>query len=305
MSPFAFCSALASSSESVRRYSATAWPRVLANRGHGRLRLVQMALLNAEFPLLLDQQLEDLEIGDLRAQLFIHERLADVDALLDDRNHRLELMDGGRDRGLLGFLLRLLTGECGDLGAVLGHLVKQELALGADQCRVCIGGRREVGGRIFSVGERRAQPGNVELFGEEVIAQAIAFRRVHGRIELDQHVAGLDRLPVLNTNGPHHTGLERLDDLGAAARHDFSSRRCDDIDGARPGPDQSHAEKQDDGGPDRTTNRRRRCFDDFKRSRQERQLFAAPLVRTPKRVDGSHRQPADGSGLADLMDSRL
>ena len=46
---------------------------------------------------------------------FIHERLADVDALLDDRNHRLELMDGGRDRGLLGFLLRLLTGECGDL----------------------------------------------------------------------------------------------------------------------------------------------------------------------------------------------
>jgi hypothetical protein len=39
----------------------------LANRGHGRLRLVQMALLNAEFFLLLDQQLERLVIGELRA----------------------------------------------------------------------------------------------------------------------------------------------------------------------------------------------------------------------------------------------
>ena len=102
----------------------------LANRGHGRLRFVQMALLNAEFLLLLDQQLEDLEIGELRAQLLVHERLADVDALLDDRNHRLELMDGGRGRGLLGFLLRLLAGERGDLGAVLGHLVEQEAGAG-------------------------------------------------------------------------------------------------------------------------------------------------------------------------------
>ena len=62
---------------------------------------------------------------------FIHERLADVDALLDDRNHRLELMDRGRDRGLLGFLLRLL-GECGDLGAVLGTWLSKSW-LGADQ----------------------------------------------------------------------------------------------------------------------------------------------------------------------------
>ena len=120
----------------------------LANRGHGRLHLVQVALLNAEFPLLLDQQLEDLEIGDLRAQLLIHERLANVDALLDGRNRRLELMDRGRGRGLLGFLLRLLTRECGDLGAVLVHLAEQELTLGADHCRVGVDGRREVGLRI-------------------------------------------------------------------------------------------------------------------------------------------------------------
>jgi hypothetical protein len=47
----------------------------------------------------------------LRAQLLFHERLADVEARLNDRNHPLELVDGGGDRGLFGFFLRLLTGE--------------------------------------------------------------------------------------------------------------------------------------------------------------------------------------------------
>ena len=37
----------------------------------------------------------------------------------------------------------------------------------------------------------------------------IAFRRVHRRIELNQHVAGLNRLPVLHPNGAHHTCFER------------------------------------------------------------------------------------------------
>ena len=58
----------------------------LADRGHGRLRFAQMALLHAELLLMLDQQLEDLEIGELRAQLLIHQHLADVDTRLDDRN---------------------------------------------------------------------------------------------------------------------------------------------------------------------------------------------------------------------------
>ena len=119
-----------------------------ANCGRGRLRLVEMALLHAELFLLLDQQLEGLEIGELRAQLLVHERLTNVDAWLDDWDQRLELMDGCRGRSLLGFLLRLLTGERRDFGAVLGHLVEQELPLGGDQCRVCIRRRREVGHRI-------------------------------------------------------------------------------------------------------------------------------------------------------------
>jgi hypothetical protein len=45
--------------------------------------------------------------------------------------------------------------------------------------------------------------------------------------------------------------------------------------------------QQDDGGADGTADRRRRRFHDFKRRRQERQLFAVPLVRAPKRDDAS------------------
>ena len=133
--------------------------------------------------------------------------------------------------------------------------------------------------------------------------QAIAFRRVHGRIELDQHVAGLDRLPVLHTDGPHHTGLERLDDLGAAARHDFSGRRCDDIDRAPPGPDQRRAEQQDDGG--RSYGQSATVvFHDFKRGRQERQLFAAlPCARRNELTRRIVNLPM--ARLADLMDSCL
>src|SRR5262245_16824008 len=59
-----------------------------------------MAPLNAEFLLLLDQQLERLVIGELRTQLLLHERLADVDARLDGRNDGLELVDGGRSSGV-------------------------------------------------------------------------------------------------------------------------------------------------------------------------------------------------------------
>ena len=126
-----------------------------ANGGRSRFRLAQMAFLDAEILLLLDQVLKGLEIGELRAQLLVHERLTDVDALLDDRNRRLQLVDSGRDRALLGFLLRLLTGERSDLGAVLGHLVEQKLTLRADQCRVGVGRRRESGRRIISAGECR------------------------------------------------------------------------------------------------------------------------------------------------------
>ena len=201
----------------------------LADRGNRRFRLLQMALLDAELLLLLDQQLQRLQIGDPRAQVLLHQHPAHVDALLDDRDHRLELVDGGRRRGLLGFLLRLLTVDRGDLGAVLADLVQQELALHGDQGGVRVGGRREIGQGIVSAGQRRAQPRDIELLGQKIAAQVIAVGRVDGRIELDQHIAGLDLLPVLHADRAHHAGLERLDDLGAVARHDLArspTRRC-------------------------------------------------------------------------------
>jgi hypothetical protein len=146
----------------------------LAYRGHGSLRFVQMALLDAELLLLLDQLLEGLEIGELRAYLPVHKRLAHVHSRLDDRDQRLELMDRGRDRGLLGFLLRLLAGECGDLGEVLGHFIEQKLTLGVDQCR---SRPRQVGktaAGIVSGDERRcSKPRDIELFGEEIIVQVM------------------------------------------------------------------------------------------------------------------------------------
>jgi hypothetical protein len=102
--------------------------------------------------------------------------------------------------------LHLLTADA--LGAVLDHLIQQELTLGTQQCWVCIGGRCKVGHRIVSGGERPAQPRDIELLGEEVVAQVIAFLR-SDRFRVS--------LSVLHPNGAYHPGLERLDDLGAAA----------------------------------------------------------------------------------------
>ena len=169
-----------------------------------------------------------------------------------------------------------------------GRLVEQKLSLGTDQCWVCISRRREVSHRIVPRGERRAKPRDIQLLGEEVVAQVIAFRRVHGRIELNQYVAGFDRLPVLHPNGAYHTGLERLDDLGATAWHDLSGCRCNDVDRTPPGPDQRRAEQHDDGDTDRTADRRWRCFHDLERGWQEGQLFVAPFVRAPECDDAPH-----------------
>ena len=85
----------------------------------------------------------------------------------------------------------------GDLGAVLDHLIQQELTLGTQQCWVCIGGRCKVGHRIVSGGERPAQPRDIELLGEEVVAQVIAFLR-SDRFRVS--------LSVLHPNGAYHPG---------------------------------------------------------------------------------------------------
>ena len=48
------------------------------------------------------------------------------------------------------------------------------------------------------------------------LLQMVALGGVHRRVELDQHVAGLDRVAVAHVDGAHDPGLERLDHFGAA-----------------------------------------------------------------------------------------
>ena len=66
----------------------------------------------------------------------------------------------------------------------------------------------------------------------------VAFGLGHGRIELDQHVAGLDALPITDVDRANDAGLERLDHLGAAGRNDLARRGGDDVDAPQGGPNQ-------------------------------------------------------------------
>jgi hypothetical protein len=53
---------------------------------------------------------------------------------------------------------------------------------------------------------------------------------VHGRVELDQNVAGPHGLPVAHVDGVNDTGLEWLDHLGAPARDDLARCGGHDVD---------------------------------------------------------------------------
>ena len=66
----------------------------------------------------------------------------------------------------------------------------------------------------------------------------IAFGLRHGRIELDQHVAGLDALPIADVDCANHTGLERLNNLGAPGWNNLARRGGNDVDGTKGGPNQ-------------------------------------------------------------------
>ena len=50
----------------------------------------------------------------------LKQRLTNVDTLLEDGDHLLQLANGCRNRGQLGLLLRLLTVKRGQFGAMLG-----------------------------------------------------------------------------------------------------------------------------------------------------------------------------------------
>ena len=137
-----------------------------------------------------------------------------------------------------------LAVERGELGALLGDLVDRGTGAAWRPAPAAhpAGGLKLASGS--SVGQRRLQPRDVELRARSDRFAVPALRVVHGRIELDQHVAGFDRLAVLDVDRAHHAGLERLDDLGAAGRNDLAGGRGDDVDLAEARPRQRDAEQR-------------------------------------------------------------
>jgi hypothetical protein len=218
----------------------------LDDRGDGRFGFLELAFLHPEILLLLDQQLERLEVLQLRAEFAVVERAADVHPLLDDREGRFELGDGRGIGRALCLLLRALLVEGGDLGSVLSYLAGQELALHGDELRARTFGRLEIDYRILGVRQGSPEPGNVELGRDQVTLDVVALGEVHGGVELDEHVARLYRHPVAHVNGAYDAGLVGLNGLGAAAGDDLAGCRGDDVDLAECRPSQRQAEKGDD-----------------------------------------------------------
>jgi hypothetical protein len=208
-----------------------------------------MALLHAELLLLLDQLAQILEIGTLRAGLPLHQIFADVDPLLQDRDHRLDLGDRRGVGRPLSLALRPLPVEGGKLGALLAGLVEQQLPLGRQQPR-----RRDVGrikgGERIAVGERRTEPRHIEPCRDEFALQMAQLGVIDCRVELDQHIARFDPLAVTDMDVADDPGLERLDDLAAAGRDDRALRRGDHVNLAEARPGEGRTKRRDQGQRD-------------------------------------------------------
>ncbi len=201
------------------------------------------------------------------------ERLADSETLLQHWERGFELGFGSDNRLQLGLFLLPLAIENGKLGLVLGDRVDEEFALHRDQARRRARRRREAREGIGFV-QCRLQPRDIEAGRHEIAGQMPAFRLVDGRVELDEHLAGLHALAVMNMNGAHDAGLERLDQFGATAGDDLALRRGNDVDLAEIGPGDRGGEQRHDGVGDSATDRGRRRLHDFQRRRQEVEIRA-------------------------------
>ncbi|MGY4409649.1 hypothetical protein ACVWW4_001385 [Bradyrhizobium sp. LB7.1] len=145
--------------------------------------------MDAKLLLLLDLELKGLVVGQLRADLLLHQRLADLDTLLRDGEQRVELMNRGRDRLMLGVLLRLLARKRRELGPVLADLIGEKLPLRRDQHRIGVRGRGQIGRSLLASCQRGAKARDIEPFSHEIVMKTIALRGVDGRIKLYQQIA--------------------------------------------------------------------------------------------------------------------
>src|SRR5262249_38653139 len=157
-------------------------------RSDCRGRLIEPLLLNFQLLLLFDPRLKDLKVIPLRSNLLVKEGLADADALLQNRNEDLNLLNCSRSSLALSFLLSLLPLQRLELGSMLRDLVQQESFVGGDSLearprrRVKLGERIEV---LGDRGERSVEPGDVKLRGDEIVSQLSALGLIHGGVELD------------------------------------------------------------------------------------------------------------------------
>jgi hypothetical protein len=136
--------------------------------GDRRLGFLDLALLHGELFLHLDQRLTKLEIVGFRAGRMRKEDLPDLDPCPQNRENRLKLLDRRSDGCELGLLLRLLTIEGSELGAMLVELMHQKLPLRRDLRRACAFRRMERRREISPVAERGREPRNVEFRGDEI-----------------------------------------------------------------------------------------------------------------------------------------
>ena len=155
----------------------------------------------------------------------------------------------------------------------------------ATSFRACGIGRVEIDFRIIALGKRSGEPGSVEPRRDEVALDMIALGEVHGGIELDENVTGLDGHAIAHVNGAHNSRLERLDGLGAAAGDDLAGRGSHDVDLAECGPAQREAEEGDDRHPDRPPGRRGRRLHDLQRSGEKGKLIPVAADGLRKRDD--------------------
>src|SRR5687768_15226048 len=105
---------------------------------------------------------------------------------------------------------------------------------------------------------------------------------IYGRIQIDQHVATLHKLPVTNMNRCDDPTLQWLNDFAVAAGNDLALRNRHHIKLAKYRPDDRRDEHRHDGPTDRATDWRRRRVLNLQDGRQK--FNGSPVRSSPQSV---------------------
>ena len=287
-----------------------------ADRGVG---LDQLALVGSERGLRALQFLLGVVEVDLGADPEVDRLLAGGDALGQRVDQRRLVGDAHTQplqrRLLLGDLLverAQRVGELAEVGrqhrflarlhAVRQRLVPVDLALRIGGERVERRQGRAVLGRLALRLARRVdrQPAAGD-FAQARLQRLARLALVGGGfrgVELEQQVAGLDRLAVFDPDGGDLAGIERLDDLDPPGRLELAGRDGVDVEPAEERPGERRREDGADRQHRRDRQRRGRGLEDLQRRRQELAV-AAGDGRDGAAAGGgardAHRRPRSGS----------